>query len=60
MTLHISKVTKNNKGIRINIPRSVLEVKKWIGVAYVIIDDQFEDNLLIRKFIDEESLRNNK
>jgi len=57
MAKHIVKVQVGPTNARINLPRGVLTLKGWCDVRYVIIEDHHEDILVIRRFIDDESLK---
>lgn len=57
MEKYIVKVQHGPTNTRINLPREVLIKKDWLDVRFVIIEDQHEDTLTIRRFVDGESLK---
>lgn len=56
MARHIVKVEHGPGNTRINIPRVVVRKMGWSDVRYVIIEDHHDDILIVRRFIDDQSL----
>ena len=57
MSKYVVKVERGPTNNRINLPREVLRKKGWLGVRFVIIEDHHEDVLIVRRLIDDESLK---
>jgi len=57
MAKYVVKVERGPTNTRINIPRELLRQKGWLDVRYVLIEDHHDDILLIRRFLDGESLK---
>ena len=41
---------------RINIPRRIIQLRRWGDVQYVLVDDRHSDNIVIRRLIDGKAL----
>jgi len=57
MAKYIVKVEKGPTNTRLNLPKELLVGKCWFNVQYVILEDHIDDTILIRRFIDGESLK---
>jgi len=57
MAKHIVKVDKGNNAFRINIPRGIILTKRWHDTSYVVVEDDWGDKLLIRRFVDDQALK---
>jgi len=54
----ICKVSGSGRQVRITIPRGLLDFRAWFDLRYVILEDDGENPVTIREFIDGESLKN--
>lgn len=52
----LARIDPNRQSFQILIPKRVVLYKMWSDVEYVMIEDAGPDKLLIRRFIDGESL----
>lgn len=57
MSRYICKVEKSGKGFRVNVPRQIVVDHSWQDVAYVIIEPWPGNKIMIRRFVDDESLK---
>lgn len=57
MDRYICKVEKSGKGFRINVPRQVVIDGCWADVAYVLLEPLPGGKIMIRRFVDGESLK---
>ncbi len=57
MPKHFCKVSHYMGQFRITIPKHLVESMQWGDVAYVIVKEFHADTLLIRRFVDGESLK---
>lgn len=57
MPKHLTKISKFGGQHRLTIPRLLIKEMKWQGVVYVFLERQGTDDIIIRRFIDGESLR---
>jgi len=55
MAKFIHKVDRQNQIFRLVIPRTIIKQKKWDAVQYVIIDDRYPDEIVIRRFVDDQT-----
>lgn len=46
----VIKAESSGRGIRIHIPREVLDLVKWDKVGHVVIDVSLYDRIVIRRF----------
>ncbi len=56
MSKIICKVVKTDGNFRINIPKKIIQERRWGDVLYVIVEDHWHDRLVIRRLLDEKSL----
>jgi len=57
MPKYFTKLSKSGGQFRLTIPKALIEVLDWEGVEFVILEDHSPGVVLIRRFIDGESLR---
>ena len=57
MAKHIIAVAGNGGIFRIVIPKSVVLAKRWADAKYILLEDQHPDKLVLRRFVDGESLK---
>lgn len=57
MEKRIVKVERANGLFRINIPRAVIARKRWFDVAYVLVEDEGDGILTIRRLVDVKALK---
>lgn len=57
MPKHLTKISKFGGQHRVTIPRLLINEMKWQGVVYVFLERHGTDDIIIRRFIDGESLR---
>jgi hypothetical protein len=55
MSRFVVKVDRTNRIFRLVIPRSIIQLRRWDDVKYVIVDDSKPDHIEIRRFIDFET-----
>ena len=51
------KVCHGGGQVRLTIPKMVIRELKWQGVSYVIVEENKDGTLTIRRFVDGESLK---
>lgn len=56
MSKIICKVVKTDGNFRINIPKKIIQEKRWGDVLYVTVEDHWYDKVIIRRLLDEKSL----
>ena len=56
MPKYIAKLSKFGGQYRITLPRDLVGFTAWFDVEYVILLPQEDNSIVIREFIDEESL----
>ena len=56
MSKIICKVVKTDGNFRINIPKKIIQEKRWGDVLYVTVEDHWYDKVVIRRLLDEKSL----
>jgi len=59
MPKHLSKISSFGGQHRLTIPKLLIEEMKWKGVEYVFLERLGKDDIMIRRFIDGESLKTN-
>jgi len=57
MPKHLSKISSFGGQYRLTIPKLLIKEMKWKGVEYVFLERLGKDDIMIRRFIDGESLR---
>jgi len=57
MVKHVVKVAKGGRNFRINIPRSIIQLKRWGDVRFVLVEDHHQDKIIIRRLIDGKALK---
>ena len=57
MAKHIIRVGHIDTCFRIVIPRAVISARRWEDVDYLLVDDRDPNKLVLRRFLDGESLR---
>jgi len=57
MAKHVVKVCRGGSQVRLTIPVLVTRSLKWEGVSYVIVEENKDGTLTIRRFVDGESLK---
>lgn len=57
MAKHIIRVGKENGLFRLTIPHKVISARRWDDVQYVLLDDKDLNTLVLRRFVDGKSLR---
>jgi len=53
---HIVKVDRTTSSFRIVIPRNIILARRWGDVKYILVEDQHDDILILRRFIDGPTL----
>lgn len=56
MRKYVVKVETAGGMFRINIPRRIIQLRRWGDVQYVLVDDRHSDNIVIRRLIDGKAL----
>ena len=56
MEKRIVKVERANGLFRVNVPRALIAKKRWFDVAYVLIEDDGDGKITIRRLVDGEAL----
>lgn len=56
MPKHLVKLSKFGGQFRVTLPKSLVEWVGWDNVEYVILLPQKDMSIIMREFIDEESL----
>ena len=56
MPKHLTKISKFGGQYRLTIPKALIDEIKWQGVEYVFLERLAKDDIMIRRFIDGESL----
>lgn len=54
----LCKVTRSGNQRRVTIPKGLITWRAWHDVKYVMFEDDGENPVTIREFIDAESLKN--
>lgn len=57
MAKYIAKITKSGGQDRLTIPTGLRELLAWQDVKYVTMEAQDDNSIVIRRFIDGESLK---
>jgi len=57
MAKHLTKISKFGGQYRLTIPVLLIDEMKWKDVEYVFLERVNKDDIMIRRFIDGESLR---
>ena len=57
MAKHIITVAQSGGAYRIVIPKSVVLAKRWADAKYILLEDHHQDKLVLRRFVDGESLK---
>lgn len=57
MSKYVCKVVKTDGNFRINIPKKIIQDKRWGDVLYVTVEDHWYDKIQIRRMLDGESLK---
>jgi len=57
MAKHLTKISKFGGQYRLTIPVLLIDEMKWKDVEYVFLERINKDDIMIRRFIDGESLR---
>lgn len=57
MAKNIVKVSCGGGQVRLTIPKLVIQGLKWQGVKYVMVEENQDGTLTIRRFVDGESLK---
>ena len=60
MPKHLTKISKFGGQHRLTIPKLLIDEMKWKGVEYVFLEPHGKYDVLIRRFIDGESLRTDR
>ena len=55
---HLVKVSWHKNQCRVTLPKSLVDEMQWRKVDYVIIEGIRPDGILVRRFVDVESLKN--
>jgi len=56
MAKHLTKISKFGGQYRLTIPKLLIDEMKWKDVEYVFLELHGKDDIMIRRFIDGESL----
>jgi bifunctional DNA-binding transcriptional regulator/antitoxin component of YhaV-PrlF toxin-antitoxin module len=56
MHKHVIKVEKTTGSMRIVIPRDIVKRLFWHHVGYVLIEDDAQGRIIIRRLLDDEAL----
>ena len=56
MAKYLAKLSKFGGQFRLTLPRDLIAWVAWRDVEYVILDPQDDNSIIIREFIDAESL----
>ena len=57
MTKYVVKLSKFGGQFRLTLPRLLVEVLDWEDVEFVILEDHSTGVVMVRRFIDGQSLR---
>lgn len=57
MPKHLTKISKFGGQYRLTIPKLLIDEAKWKDVEYVFLERHGKYDVMIRRFIDGESLR---
>jgi len=57
MAKWIVKVGHHKNGLGLHFPKKLIDLKRWNDVGYVLLDDSHKDYIIIRRFVDEKSLK---
>jgi len=57
MPKHLVKLSKFGSQYRLTIPRLLIKEMAWEKVEYMTLGPQIDDSVIIRRFIDSESLK---
>jgi len=60
MPKHLTKISKFGGQYRLTIPKLLINEMDWKGVDYVILEGLGKKSIMIRRFIDGESLRSDR
>jgi len=60
MPKHLTKISKFGGQYRLTIPKLLIGEMKWGSVVYVFLEPHGKDDIMIRRFIDGESLRTDR
>jgi len=57
MAKWIVKVNHSKNGLAIHLPKKMIDLRRWNDVRYVLLNDSQKDYIIIRRFVDEKSLK---
>ena len=56
MSKYVVKVSTGAGNYRINLPREIIQLKRWGDVKFVLVENNHRDTITIRRFVDGKAL----